>query len=74
MYVNCLGGWGAKGKTDKACFYSLGEGSVFRLLCGGRAPCSKNIDAGPIKWLPSETNFKKHCGRARSLVHRSMNK
>jgi hypothetical protein len=27
------------------------ERSIFRLLCWGVPPCSKNIGDGPIKWL-----------------------
>jgi hypothetical protein len=37
-------------QLDKTCFY-LREGSIFLACMLGSAPCSKNINGGPIKWL-----------------------
>jgi len=63
---------GPKKKHKKPCFH-FEEGSIFRIICWGSAPCSKNIVGGSIRWLLLKDKRRKKLVSP-SLINRSMNK
>jgi hypothetical protein len=61
-----------KEKHEKSCFH-FEEGSIFRIICWGSAPCPKNIVGGSIRWLLLKDMRRKKLVSP-SLISRSMNK